>query len=72
MTTTSARTTAASRHFDGNDRMEPYEDPELSAQERTDDLLQRLSLEEKIGLLFHTVIEIGPDGDLLEDPGAIS
>ncbi|CAN00102.1 putative beta-glucosidase/beta-xylosidase [Clavibacter michiganensis subsp. michiganensis NCPPB 382] len=72
MTTTSARTTAASRHFDGNDRMEPYEDPELSAQERTDDLLQRLSLEEKIGLLFHTVIEIGPDGDLLEEPGAIS
>ncbi|MWJ36816.1 glycoside hydrolase family 3 protein [Clavibacter michiganensis] len=72
MTTTSARTTAAPRHFDGNDRMEPYEDPELSAQERTDDLLQRLSLEEKIGLLFHTVIEIGPDGDLLEEPGAIS
>ena len=52
--------------------MEPFEDPTLSAHERTEDLLARLSLPEKVGLLFHTVIEMGPDGELLETPGAIS
>ncbi len=60
------------RDLNGNGVMDPYEDPRLSAEERTDDLLARLSLEEKAGLLFHTVIETGPDGTLLETPGAIS
>ncbi|MGW0664200.1 glycoside hydrolase family 3 protein [Streptodolium elevatio] len=60
------------RDLNGNGRMDPYEDPRLSAEERTEDLLARLSLEEKVGLLFHTVIEIGPDGTVLEEPGAIS
>ena len=36
------------------------------------DLLARLSLPEKAGLLFHTVIEAGPDGALLEGPGHIA
>ncbi|WP_436777576.1 glycoside hydrolase family 3 protein [Yinghuangia sp. YIM S09857] len=60
------------RDLNGNGRMEPYEDPRLSPEERTEDLLSRLSIEEKVGLLFHTVIEIGPDGTVLEEPGAIS
>ena len=60
------------RDLNGNGRMDPYEDSRLSAEERTEDLLSRLSLEEKVGLLFHTVIEIGPEGTVLEEPGAIS
>ncbi|MGP5364132.1 glycoside hydrolase family 3 protein [Brachybacterium tyrofermentans] len=52
--------------------MDPFEDPRLSPEERTEDLLARLSLEEKVGLMFHTVIETGQDGTLLETPGAIS
>jgi beta-glucosidase len=60
------------RDLNGNGRMDPYEDPRLSAEARTADLVGRLSLEEKVGLLFHTVIEIGPGGSLLEAPGAIS
>ena len=60
------------RDLNGNGVLDPYEDPRLSAEERTDDLLRRLSLAEKIGLMFQTVIEIGPDGSLLETPGAIS
>lgn len=60
------------RDLNGNGVMDPYEDPRLGAEERTEDLLARLSLEEKVGLLFHTVIETGPDGSLLETPGAIS
>ncbi|WP_295032825.1 glycoside hydrolase family 3 protein [uncultured Microbacterium sp.] len=60
------------RDLNGNAVMDPYEDPRLSAEERVEDLLGRLSIEEKVGLLFHTVIEIGDDGELREEPGAIS
>ncbi|MGO4591018.1 glycoside hydrolase family 3 protein [Paenarthrobacter sp. 2TAF44] len=60
------------RDLNSNGVMDPFEDPSLSPEERTADLLPRLSLEEKVGLLFHTVIETGPDGTLLEHPGNIS
>lgn len=60
------------RDLNGNGQMDPYEDPRLSAAERTSDLLGRLSLEEKVGLLFQTVIEAGPGGTVLETPGKIS
>lgn len=72
MTTITARPETSYRDLNGNGRMDPFENPQLSAEERTADLLSRLSLEEKVGLLFHTVIEIGLDGDLLEQPGAVS
>ncbi|MBR7742745.1 glycoside hydrolase family 3 protein [Phycicoccus sp. BSK3Z-2] len=64
--------TPAWRDLNGNGVMDPYEDPRLSPEERTEDLLGRLSLEEKVGLMFHTVIEAGEDGDVLEEPGKIS
>jgi len=60
------------RDLNGNGVLDPYEDPRRSPEERTEDLLRRLSLAEKIGLMFQTVIEIGPEGTLLETPGAIS
>ncbi|MGZ6590061.1 MAG: glycoside hydrolase family 3 protein, partial [Solirubrobacteraceae bacterium] len=52
--------------------MDPFEDPRLSVEERVKDLLSRLSLQEKVGLMFHTVIEAGADGTVKEAPGAIS
>ncbi|WP_307785375.1 glycoside hydrolase family 3 protein [Microbacterium hibisci] len=60
------------RDLNHNGRLDPYEDPRLSPEARTADLLPRLSLEEKAGLMFHTVIESGPDGTLLDAPGALS
>jgi beta-glucosidase-like glycosyl hydrolase len=60
------------RDLNGNRRLDPYEDPRLDVDTRVADLLARLSLEEKVGLLFHTVIEAGADGSVLEHPGAIS
>ncbi|WP_457254915.1 glycoside hydrolase family 3 protein [Pedococcus sp. P5_B7] len=60
------------RDLNGNDRMDPFEDPRLTVEERVEDLLPRLSLEEKVGLMFQTVIEAGADGTVLEGPGAIS
>jgi beta-glucosidase-like glycosyl hydrolase len=60
------------RDLNGNGRMDRYEDPRLDVATRVEDLLSRLSLEEKVGLMFQTVIEAGPDGSLLERPGRIS
>ncbi|CCE74865.1 glycoside hydrolase family 3 protein [Clavibacter nebraskensis] len=60
------------RDLDGDGVMAPYEDPRLSPEERTADLVGRLSLAEKAGLMFQTVIEVGADGELKEEPGAIS
>lgn len=60
------------RDLNGNGVMDPYEDPRLSAAERTEDLLGRLSLPEKIGVLFQTVIEMGPEGQLLEESGVFA
>lgn len=45
----------ARRDLNGNGVMDPYEDPGLVPEERTVDLLGRLSLEEKVGLTFQTV-----------------
>lgn len=60
------------RDLNGNGVLDPYEDPRLSPSERVGDLLGRLSLEEKVGLMFQTVIETGEAGSLLESPGMIS
>ncbi|WP_151523844.1 glycoside hydrolase family 3 protein [Serinicoccus kebangsaanensis] len=60
------------RDLNGNGRLDPFEDSRLDPAERTSDLLGRLGLDEKIGLLFHTVIESGPGGTVLDGPGAIS
>ncbi|WZH35255.1 MAG: glycoside hydrolase family 3 N-terminal domain-containing protein [Microbacterium enclense] len=60
------------RDLNGNGVMDPYENPTLSVEERTEDLVARLSLEEKVGLMFQTVIEVGDDGEVLEAPGRIS
>ncbi len=60
------------RDLNGNGVMDPFEDPRLDVEARVDDLLGRLSLEEKVGLMFHTVIEAGADGTVVEAAGAIS
>jgi beta-glucosidase len=48
---------------------EPYRDPSRAVEERVEDLLGRMTLEEKAGLMFHPPIEIGDDGSLVERPG---
>ena len=47
------------RDLNDNGVLDPFEDPRVDVDTRTEDLLQRLSLEEKCGLMFHTVIEVG-------------
>lgn len=60
------------RDLNGNGVLDPYEDPRRPVAQRVADLLGRLSLPEKAGLMFHTVIEAGADGQVLEEPGRIS
>jgi beta-glucosidase len=47
----------------------PYLDPALPPEQRTEDLLSRMSLEDKAGQLFHSQIGMGPGGTLADaDP----
>jgi beta-glucosidase len=55
------------RDLCGTGRMEPYEDPRLPVEDRVADLLARMTLPEKAGLLFHTMLRAVPDG--LWEPG---
>ncbi|MFL5732033.1 MAG: glycoside hydrolase family 3 N-terminal domain-containing protein [Chloroflexia bacterium] len=59
----------AFRDLNHNGRMEPYEDPRLPADQRAEDLLSRMNLEEKCGLMFHTMLGLNPDGSLMEGQG---
>ncbi len=56
------------RDLNGNGELDPYEDPRRPLEERVDDLLGRMTLEEKAGLMFHPPIGIGEGGELLEGP----
>lgn len=56
------------RDLNGNGTMEPYEDPRLSTAERVADLVARLSLAEKAGLMFHTQVVATADGRVSNVP----
>lgn len=57
------------RDLNKNGQMDPYEDSRLPVEERVADLLGQMTLEEKAGLLFHSMIGMNPDGTLQEGPG---
>lgn len=45
----------------------PYRDPRLPVHARVEDLLARMTLEEKAGQLFHTMLSMDPGGALAEE-----
>ena len=51
------------RDLNGNGVLDPYEDPRLDAATRATDLLRRLSVEEKVGLLFGSVMHVNEPGE---------
>ncbi len=52
------------RDLNKNGRLDIYEDPRRPLEERVEDLLSQMTLEEKVGLMFHNVIPVGMDGEL--------
>ena len=46
------------RDLNGNGALDPYEDPRRPIDERVEDLLAQMTLEEKAGLMYHTPIGI--------------
>jgi beta-glucosidase len=52
------------RDLNKNGRMDPYEDPSRPIEERVEDLLAQMTLEEKAGLLFHAMapVDVGRGG----------
>ncbi|MFN8444428.1 MAG: glycoside hydrolase family 3 N-terminal domain-containing protein [Caldilineaceae bacterium] len=57
------------RDLNKNGRLDPYEDPTRPIDERVEDLLAQMTLEEKAGLMFHNIAAVNPDGSLEPPPG---
>src|ERR1051326_9203662 len=60
------------RDLNKNGRLDPYEDSRRPIEERVEDLLTQMTLEEKAGLLFQRAITVPPDGSLAEQPTPFS
>ena len=52
------------RDLNKNGLLDPYEDYRLPVEERVENLLSQMTLEEKAGLFYHTFIFPGKDGEL--------
>ncbi len=57
------------RDLNKNGKLDPYEDPRRPIEERVEDLLGQMTLEEKAGMMFHTMIGMNKDGTILEKMG---
>lgn len=55
------------RDLNKNGKLDPYEDAAVSVDERVQDLLSQMTLEEKVGLMFGPIIGLQPDGSVVED-----
>ncbi len=54
------------RDLNKNGKLDVYEDPRQPVDERVEDLLAQMTLEEKAGTMFHSMIGMNPDGTLTE------
>jgi beta-glucosidase len=60
------------RDLNKNGRLDAYEDRRAATEERIADLLGQMTLEEKVGLWFHTFIGVGGNGEVVDRPGPMS
>lgn len=60
------------RDLNKNGKLDVYEDPRQPVEARVEDLLSQMTLAEKAGLMFHSMIGMNKDGTLVETPGQIS
>ncbi len=57
------------RDLNKNGKLDIYEDPRRPIEERVEDLLKQMTLEEKAGMMFQTMIGMNKDGTILERMG---
>ena len=57
------------RDLNKNGLLDIYEDPRQPIEERVEDLLKQMTLEEKAGMMFHTMIGMNKDGTIMEKMG---
>jgi beta-glucosidase len=57
------------RDLNKNGTLDIYEDPRRRIEERVEDLLKQMTLEEKAGMMFQTMIGMNKDGTLFERVG---
>jgi len=62
----------AFRDLNKNGRLDPYEDPRQPIEARVDDLLAQMTLEEKAGLMFHTILEVDAGDETFSRPGRLN
>ena len=56
------------RDLNKNGRMDVYEDPAAAVEDRVEDLLARMTLEEKVGTMFISMIGMTPEGEPIDKP----
>jgi beta-glucosidase len=59
------------RDLNGNGKLDIYEDSRQSAETRTEDILSQMTLEEKVGMMWHPPIGVGKDGEILTKPSVM-
>jgi beta-glucosidase len=60
------------RDLNKNGKLDIYEDPRRPIEERVQDLLSQMTLEEKAGMLFHAALNVSKDGTLSEKKNLLS
>ena len=56
------------RDLNKNGRLDPYENLRRPIEERVEDLLAQMTLDEKAGLMFQTFVGVNPDDETLDKP----
>lgn len=60
------------RDLDKNGKLDPYEDRRQPVDVRVEDVLSRMTLDEKVGLMWQPPIGVGDQGELQSKPGILS
>ncbi|HHP7242742.1 MAG TPA: glycoside hydrolase family 3 N-terminal domain-containing protein [Cyclobacteriaceae bacterium] len=56
------------RDLNKNGKLDPYEDKRLTLDKRVNDLMARMTMEEKAGLMYINIIGMNKDGSTMEKP----
>ncbi len=56
------------RDLNNNGKLDVYEDSRRDVESRVDDLLAQMTIEEKVGLMWHPPIGVGSKGEILSKP----